>query len=350
MGLFSSAFGFGAPPSLGTTTELPDIFPMPCEMDAFVKIDMQAIFSKILNATLDRTDGLKTDQIALLADNCLANEKSDGVVSLLAKAMTERGELFLVYLPALKLIRVANQQEKEVIRNDYAKSGESRAGVYISFKNYTISQMLKIYSMLEYLMVSGLYKSGNISKAIQIKVSDLRASVANMDSEAVIAQGVAIATGLGKGKDVLVDAKDTIETAKPDTTAAEKTIALITQKRSFYLGLPAAFITGEQKSGMSDTGNAEMKAIERGLKSGFFNPIIRPLMKAIFGIEVTFVSEDISAVTQGITVLQGLETTSEEFISSENKLKIVNKVFGLPPGSEGDPAPEVLPPAPPPEV
>lgn len=340
MSALTTFFGFKSSVDI---EKLPEIFPLPIAQGIFVETDVQNIFSRILTDVLERTDGIPEKSKKLLWDNCLGDENQDGLVTLIAKAMMGRKDLFLVYIPSLEIIRLANEQEKTQIRSDYATRGTSEIGTFITFKNFTKADMVKLYSALEYCTVSGLYKGMNLSKAVQVKLTDLRASVNLVDSGDVVKQAKAMAEGLSEGRDVLMDAKDLLEMSKPDLTATTSSMEFIAQKMSFYLGLPASYITGEQKSGMSDSGKANAKDIERGLK-GYYFSIIKPVIEKIFGAKTTFKTEDFDSVNSSLEVLRTFELTSDEYISKENKQMIVNQVFRLPEDAKGDEPEQITPP------
>lgn len=343
----SSIFGF-----LGANaapTELPEIYPIPISLSNFVDIDVQNIYTRILTDVVERTDGVTSDQQNIIWDNCVANESQDGLITLLAKAMLNKSDLFLVYEKALKVIRRATPQERSQIEADYKKSGESKLGVYITFRNFQKTDMIKFYSALEHCSVGGLYKSMNLSKAIQLKISDLRGSVSLSDSSKASAQALTISKGLGLGKDVLLDAKDILETAKPDLTATNSSMEFIAGKQSFYLGLPISWITGETTSGLSDSGKADSKAVDRGLKPYYFS-IIKPVFDALFGVKTSYKSDDFDMINTANETLKTFELTENIFISEDNKRKIINKLFGLPVNEKGDAPKKIEAPIPPPVV
>lgn len=310
------------------STELPDIFPLDVNKDVFIKADVMNIYSKILTDVVERTHGLSEDQVMLLWDNCLASEASEGLITMLARAMTEKQDLFLVYDGSLKVLRKATQIERSKITEDYKQKGESEVGVYVSFKHYTRSDMVKLYSALEYCSIASLNKSMNLSKTIQFKMSDMRGSTGVFDKDVVINQAKDVATAMGKGNDILIDAKDMIETAKPDLTSTKESINFIDQKRSLYLGLPAAYINGIQTGGLGTTGENDTKAIERGLKQ-YFLSIIKPVIDSLFKIKSQYKSQDFRQVTQGLEALKTFELVTDELISMDNKKKIVEILFDL---------------------
>lgn len=329
---FSTMFGFlgGAPVS----DDLGRLFPLTITEADFIGIDVKTIYKKILTDTLERTQGLNDDQESVLWDNCLMSESRDGLVTRLAKAMLNKGELFLVYKEGV--LRDADQKERAQIENDYKTKAESTAGVYISFKNFDVNDMIKVYSAIDFCTVGSLYTSQNVSKAVQIKTHELRASTAMSDSAGAKAQQAAIAKGLREGKAVGMDAKDVVELAKPDLTATQASMTLTAQKMSFYLNLPASYVTGILNGGLGDTGQADAKAIERGLK-GYFFAIIKPVCKALFGVDLSFKSDDFQMLATALEALKTFDITSGEFLSAESKLLIMNKIFGLPEDTEGDP-------------
>lgn len=341
---FADIFKFGS--SGVSTEEIPNLFPLSVTDLEFIKIDVASIYSKILTDVAERSQGLSDDEQVLLWDNCLASESSDGLITLLSRAMYDKAELFLVYDKAVGVIRKATDAEATQIKADYKRQAESKVGTFVSFKNYKRTDMLKVYSALEYCTVNALNKSMNLARAVQIKISDLRASVSLADSSEAKAQAVNIAKALKDGKDVLLDSKDILDLLKPDLTSAKSSMELINEKRSFYLNLPSSYITGVLNSGLGDTGQADAKAIDRGLK-GYFVSIMKPVCKSLFGKDLDFKSDDFQQLSTNLEVLKTFELTSEEFMSAENKLRIVNKIFGFPENEKGGPKEE--PPATPPD-
>lgn len=323
-------------------TTLPEIYPIPIAQSLFVSIDVQNIYSRILTDVLERTQGVPDKKQNLLWDSCVKDQNQDGLLTMLAKAMTDMSDLYLVYNEGVGVIRKATSTEEAQIREDYAKKAESAIGTYISFKKYTRTEMIKFYSALEYCSVGGLYKSQNLSHAIQLKMSQLRASIGNGDAERAIADAKLIAEGLKSGKSVMLDKDDIIDTAKPELTATQATMEFIANKHSFYLGLPASWVLGDSKSGgIGDNGSKDAKAIDRGLKPYFFS-IVKPVLDKLFGIKVDFKSQDNEDISVANETLKTFELTSNELISKDNKLKITNKLYSLPENAKGDEPEKVI--------
>lgn len=328
MGLLQS-IGFGGTPAASTTTiELPDVFPMALGLESFVKLDIETIYKRILTEVLERTHGLKDEQVKHLSDSCLATESREGLVTMLAVAMRTKGELFLVYDKATDLVTKATREEEDKIKAAVKSGAKDPGGAYISFKNYSLSDIMVVYSNFEYFAISGLHKNMNLSKALQMKFSDLRASVGAADASALVAQAQAISDSLNKGTAVALDAKDSLELATPSMDATNAATAFIAQKRSFYLGLPASWITGLAQKGLGDSGEGDAKAVERGLKSYYFS-IIKPVVETLFGVQTTFKTEDFYGLTTALEVVKTFDLVSDEYVSAEDKKSIANRVFNL---------------------
>jgi hypothetical protein len=280
------------------------------------------------------------------------SESSDGLITRLAKAMYDKKDLFLVYDKAVGVLREADQTEQAQIKEEYKSNAQSKTGVYISFKNYVRSDMLKLYSGLEYCTIGSLNKSMNLTKAIQIKLADLRKSVGAVDSDAVKKQAQSMAKSLSEGKDIYMDGGDSIETAKADLSATKESITFLDAKRSFYLGMPASYINGEQTGGMGTTGENDTKATERGLKNYYFS-IIKPVVEAVFGASVTYKSQDFRQITQACTAMKDFSLAADDYITWENQKKIIEGLLDIdaddnkltPPKEVKPPAVTVVPPA-----
>lgn len=317
-----------------TGTEMPEIFEFKFKELDFVEIDVLNIYSKILTDTVERSHGLTDDQAALLWDNCLKSSSNDGLITMLSKAMFHKKDLFLVYLAGIDVIREADSGEQQKIKEGYALKAEKikldggGVGVYISFKNYKRTDMVRLYSSLEYATIGSLWKNMNLAKAIQLKMSDMRASTGLSDAENVIIQARAIARGLSEGKDALLDAKDSIVTATPQLDGTKASIAFIDAKRSFYLGMPASYINGEQTGGIGSTGEGDTKAVDRGLKAYFFS-IVKPVLEDLFDAKIKFKSQDFRQITQALEAAKVFSLIDDSLITHENKKMILETLLDI---------------------
>lgn len=311
---------------------LPDVFPMAIGSNEFVKMDVVETYSKILIDVVERTQGIPEKLQPLLWDNCLGAEAGTGLVTMLAKAMEQKRDLYIVYKSDVGVIREANSEEQAEIREQMKSKGKSTTGIMVSFTNYKKTDILRFYSALEYCVIATLHKQMNLSRAIQYKYNDLRKSVSATDKKDVERQIKEQAEALALGKDIYLDAKDVIETAKVDMAPTESAMNFIDGKRCWYLGLPMSYIRGEQSKGMSDTGNADAKAIDRGLKP-FYYSIVKPVVEAIFGVSTTFKPQDHSQISSGLEAIKTFALVDEaggiNGVSIEEQAQIVRRLMGL---------------------
>lgn len=307
---------------------LPDIFPLEVTPDFFTLADIKATYTKILTDVFERTFGIPEKISNLLWDNYVQNQSESGLISLLVNAMAEKRDLYLVYVKAVNVLRVADQTEQQQIRLDYSKTGESPLGVFVSFRTYRKTDMLRMYSALEYCVLASFHKTVNVSKAVQIKISKLRESVSLADADIGKNQAVEIANALKAGLDVYLDQSDEITTATPDTTATEKAITFLDSKRAFYLNLPISYISGLQTPGIGSTGEADTRAVERGLKQYYFS-IVKPVVNTLFKVETGFKSQDFRQMGNALEALKTFELVDDEILPNDIKKEIVYRLFDL---------------------
>lgn len=70
---------------------------------------------------------------------------------------------------------------------------------------------------------------------------------------------------------------------------------------------------------------------------------MKPVLESIFDATLSYKSQDFRNIDSALNLLKTFTLTDEEFISHDNKLKIVNAAFDLPEDSEGDPVPKAQP-------
>lgn len=306
--------------------QLPEIYPMPYGCEEFIKLDVFAIYNRILTDVIHRTQGIPEKYQPALWDNCLKSESQRGLIGYLACAMEEKSDLYLVYKEGV--IRKADQAEQQKIRDDYAKTASSNVGIYVSFKAYKKTDIMRLYAAMEYKVLTSLNKTMSLSKAIQVKIEGLRSSVGLIDSSVAASQALDIANSLGQGRDVMTDAKDMIETATLDMEPTKEATLFIDGKRAHYLGFPLSYINGQQTTGIGTTGESDTLAVEQGLEP-YYVSIIKPVLLALFGIQTKFKSKNFRMLDTALNTLRTFELSSEDYLTVESKRKIIAGLFGI---------------------
>ena len=308
--------------------EIEDIFPLGIKQREFLKADILSTYQKILTDTVDRAFGIPKKAERYLWDNVVGEVDNDGLVTMLAKGMAEKKELYIVYKPSIEVIRYATREEEKKIKADYEKDSRSSVGIYVSFKNYKRTEMLEIWSCFEYCLLAGMNKQLNLSKAMHVKINELRSSVSLNDSEVAIAQAKNIAQALKRGNDVLIDKNDEISVMTVNMDASEKSMDFLANKKAWILSLPASYLSGDQTGGIGSTGENDSRAIENGLKQ-YFLTIVKPVCDLLFGVDCKFKSRDFRNMTTALEVLKTFDLVSDENLSRESKQEIVARVFDL---------------------
>lgn len=321
-----SLIGFGNANYTNKFTELPDIYPIGCTIEDFVRQDIKSTFEKILVDVLERTHGVPENKRHVLYDSFVQTEGSKGLISILVDAIVKRQDVFIVYKN--DVVRIADRDEEKKIKADYEKQAKSKEGIFVSFRHFDKSKMLEIYSRLEYCVIGSLRKTLGISQAVQVKLSGLRSNIGANDAQLAIDQGKQIADALAKGKDILIDKEDQIENATPDLSATDKAMIFLDGKKAWILGFPISYINGEQTGGIGSTGEGDTKAIERGLKA-YFSSIIQPVLKELMGLNVKFKSQDFRQLTSALEALKTFELSSGEILSEETMRDIASRLFDV---------------------
>lgn len=308
--------------------EIADIFPLALAKSEFIHNDIISTYTKILTDTIDRTSGIPKKAEQYLWDNVTGDGNQHGLITMLAVAMAYKKDLYIVYKPGIEIIREATREEEKQIKEDYEKLGKSKTGVFVSFKHYKRTEMLEIWSAFEFCLLAGMNKQLNISKALLIKIDQLRSSVSLNDSDVATKQARDIASALGRGNDVLIDKNDSLELTSVNMDASKSSMDFLAQKKGWILSLPASYLTGDQTGGIGSTGENDSRAVENGLKQ-YFLSIIKPVCDLLFNVDCKFKSRDFRNMTTALEVLKTFDLVSDENISRTAKQEIVARVFDL---------------------
>lgn len=307
---------FGNAPS---DCSINEIFPFPISEMTYVKDDVRTILKRIITDTIERSQGISDKALKTLNDK-VVGVNTDGLISILVDAIYNKSEVVIFYDRSIDVLKIADSKQAAKIREDYKKvGGESPDGIILNFKNFDMVNMLKVYSAIEYNSICSLFKVVNLSRALQVKISKMRESVALKDSKKFIEDARAIAIALSKGQGVVVDKEDEITVPQVDFAPTEKALKFCATKKAEITGMPSSYITGLQSDGLSSTGEGDDKAIEKGLRYYFFL-IIKPVFKELFGDDLKFRSNNKEAVMASLEALKVFE-----LIDNESLITLVEK-------------------------
>ena len=303
-------------------TDLASPYKLAVDEKVFVDFQTALLYQKILKRCYAKSKDFPEEYALNLWDSVELSNAQYGTISLISNAMTHKQELILVNDAGI--VRLANSDEAEMIKKDYAEKGKSALGIYTNFQKYTMTDIIKIYMSLIYDIMGGAKTNLGLTKALQIKIADLRKTIATSSSEDAVSQAKAIAEALKNGKSVGIDAGDSIVTTELQTTPIVDGLKLVYGCLASLLGVSTSFICGELTSGMAVTGEADVNANEDGIKD-FFNSVFKPIHDKLFDIKLTFKTDNWRKIKEFSSVIPYIE--SSLFITEEQKKKFFDFIF-----------------------
>lgn len=296
--------------------------------DDYVRMSLVLLFERIFTDTLPFTRGLSEKHIMVLHDTAAYPKTNKGLFALVARALVSKSDLFLVYMPALDVLRVATLEERNKIITDYNAMGKSPNALAVSFSDYWRAELLNAYAALEYSTMKHTNALLGLSEALIIKIDGARKSVALSDASIAKAQGKTVADALRKGNAVMLDSNDLVELPTVDVSTVDASFTFLSKKKAEIIGLPLSYLTGEQTAGLNADGSADSKAIEKGLES-IFDSILKPIYEKLFTVTVEFQSKDRSQAQSALETLEVFDRTSDDILSKDDKKSIVSSMFEI---------------------
>lgn len=306
----------------GVYTDL--IAPFCVEMKAadFVDFKVITLYAKILRRCYAKSSGLSDEQAANLWDSVDLGDAQHGIINKVSLAMAKKKELILFKDGGI--VREAEQAEADQIKKDYEERGRSDKGVYLNFKKYAMTDVLRLYMAFIFEIIRGAWVNVNLTKALQLKIADARKTIAASDAADPMQVASNVVNALKDGKSVFLDAGDEVKTTDLQTQAIKDALSLVYGLLSGELGVSTAFICGELTSGMAVTGEADVNANEDGIKD-FFNSVFKPIMDKLFGVSLKFKSDNWRRIKEFAQIIPFVETA--EYISEEKKRELLERLF-----------------------
>ena len=304
-------------------TDIANPYKLQVHEATFVDFQTSLLYQKILKRCYAKSLGMSDEQARNLWDSVELSNAQYGTITRIADAMTGKKELFLVNDSGI--VRVATYQEEQEIRKAYEKGETSSKGVYMNFQKYTMTDIIKVYMGLIFDIMGGAKVNLGLAKALQLKIADLRKTVATSSSEDAKKQAEAIAVALKDGKSTCLDAGDNIVTTPLQTQPIMDGLKLVYGCLASLLGVSTSFVAGELTSGMAVTGEADVNANEDGIKD-FFNSVFKPIHDKLFNIQLKFKTDNWRKFKEFAQVIPYIE--SSMFITDEQKQEFFEYLFG----------------------
>lgn len=306
----------------GVYTDL--IAPFCVEMDVkdFVDFKVITLYAKILRRCYAKSSGLSDEQAANLWDSVDLGDAQHGIINKVSFAMAKKKELVLFKDGGI--IREAEPEEAEQIKRDYEERGRSDKGVYLNFKKYAMTDVLRLYMAFIFEIIRGAWVNVNLTKALQLKIADARKTIAASDAADPMQVASNVVSALKEGKSVFLDAGDEVKTTDLQTQAIKDALSLVYGLLAGELGVSTSFICGELTSGMAVTGEADVNANEDGIKD-FFNSVFKPIMDKLFNVSLKFKSDNWRRIKEFAQIIPFVETS--EYIEEDKKRELLERLF-----------------------
>lgn len=327
MGFFG--IEFGKPKAL--TSTLPVLWDVQLRASLYTEIQLRSIYARILSEVFARSYKIPDAFRSLLRDS-MEGGGQRGLIEHIVCAMANQSELILKYEAGI--LHVPEYNERRKIIDEWKRVNKPQQTLYLSFQNYHKTTMLRQYLLHKYLLLCTQHKALNLSASLLIKIADLRKSVALNDSTPAKDQAREIAQALLDGAPALLDVEDMIELPKPDMSVLKEVAEDVHSEISLILGLPISWVAGIQKTGLGDSGDADARAIERGLEPYFWESAY-PSFRLLFDNTLRFKTEDYRNVSQALEAMRTFQLDDGQLLPKELQQRILYQLLDIqeePPG------------------
>ncbi|MDR0485701.1 MAG: DUF1073 domain-containing protein [Elusimicrobiota bacterium] len=303
-------------------------FAFPIEERSFIHQRVKLLYAKILKDCFAASAGIPDKAKPLFWDTVVKSfgksNAGDGLISLLSGAMADKKDLFLVYNK--DVLRIAKDEEKQTIKESFEKGKKQNIGFWFSFSDYFLSDILRVLFSLQLAVLSSTYTGMNVSKSLFIQMDKLRELVSREESAPIEAQAKKINEGIKSSKSILIDALDKVTTINIDMTSTKTSIDYIWGIIAELINMPLYYVSGELKSGLNATGEADNAAIERGIEA-FFNSIFKPVVDEIFKTDIKFISDRWRVLLSSGAALKTIETIDPSIMPLKIKQRIAENIL-----------------------
>lgn len=288
---WNSMFG-GTTSSTDSSTELGAPYALSIKETIFINIKTQNLYERILKKCFHKTSGYPEKSKDLIAYSMFFNSEEgsqkNGTIPLVAKAMTDKKKLYLVYNPSIGLTKEATGEQITQIDDKYkstnnavSKINNGLVGMKLDFSQYIMTDLVKCYMGLIYSVMNSAHTQIKLSESVQVKIEKLRENITIMTAEDAIKQAKAVVEALKGGKSIMIGSGDSVIQTIINSESVEKALDMINSLLAADIGLSLSFVSGKLTSGMSVTGEADTNYEDIGIKD-FWVSIWKPICSKLY--------------------------------------------------------------------
>lgn len=252
-------------------------------------------------------------------DNLSVEGINKGIIKNLAYGIVQNQTFFLVNASAGDNI-IIRQGTQEELQKYEKEQGNIKNQIQMDFTKYNQSKVLKLFYSMIYWIIRATNTNVKISNSVLVKIARLRELVAKEDAEEVIKQAKEINDAIKKGNSIIADKDDTMERLEINSQAIKDALDVAFSLISGLIKMPLSFVNGELTTGLTQTGDSDNLAIERGLKNYYYT-ILKPCIEKLFETKTRFSSDNTTKLKTLIGILPQLELST--LLTDEEKRLII---------------------------
>ncbi len=252
-------------------------------------------------------------------DNLSVEGINKGIIKNLAYGIVQNQKVFLVNASAGDNI-IVRQGTQEELQKYEKEQGNIKNQIQMDFTKYNQSKALKLFYSMIYWIIRATNTNVKISNSVLVKIAKLRELVAKEDADEVIKQAKEINDAIKKGNSIIADKDDTMERLEINSQATKDALDVAFSLVSGLIKMPLSFVNGELTTGLTQTGDSDNLAIERGLKNYYYT-ILKPCTEKLFETKTRFSSDNTAKLKTLIGILPQLELST--LLTDEEKRAII---------------------------
>lgn len=294
----------------------------------FVNYMVADLYQNILTMTFDKIifpgkESFKDNIISSFYDNYSVENIQKGIIKNLSIAMERTEPVFFVNASiSEKEVIVRTGTSEELEKYEEAK-GNVKKQIKMDFSKFHQAKLLKIFYQMIYWIIRATNTNVKISNSVLVKIAKLRELVAKEDADDVIIQAKEINNALKQGNSIIADKDDSLDRLEINSQSSKDALNEVFNLISGLIKMPISFLNGELTTGLTQTGDSDNLAIERGLKN-YYYMILKPIIEKLFEVRCAFSSDNTAKLKTLISMLPQLELST--LLTDEEKRAIIDNL------------------------
>lgn len=327
-------FNFGR--ESGKATELVAPYSFGVAERLFITVKTQNLYERILKRCFHKTSGYKTDNVDNISYSVFFNSEEgsqeNGSIPLVAKAMTEKARIYLVYDSKTGLVKRANSDQQKILDDKYntvnntvSALGAGIFGMKLDFSKYIMTDLVKCYMGMIYSIMKSANTQIKLSESLQIKIDKLRENISTNSKDDANSQALEIVDALKDGRSILISAGDSVVQTIINSESIDSALDMVNSLLASDIGLSLSFVSGKLTSGMSATGDADINYEDTGIKD-YWVSIWKPICTKLYDSpDVKYKSDRWRSLESSMRSLTLIENSG--IIPEETKQKLVAEIL-----------------------